>query len=101
VQTTHEAHHDLDDAMRALRRPATWPRERAQVAHWARRLLADGALLAVDVETTGLQGAYAVQITAVDRRGGAVFNEYVQPSYAPTAHRKPPWTCGGAPASSG
>lgn len=79
VQTSGEAHHDLDDAVRALRRPATWPRERAQVSHWARRLLAEDNLLAVDVETTGLQDAYAVQIAAVDRRGVVVFNEYVQP----------------------
>lgn len=79
VQTTHEAHHDLDDAVRALRRPASWPREREQVSHWARRLLADDSLLAVDVETTGLENAYAVQIAAVDHRGGVVFNEYVQP----------------------
>ncbi|MFG2425697.1 exonuclease domain-containing protein [Streptomyces sp. NPDC048448] len=62
VQATRETHHDLDDAVRALRRPA-----------------GDG-LLAVDVETTGLQDAYAVQIAAVDRRGGVAFNEYVQPN---------------------
>ncbi len=80
VQTSHEAHHDLDDAVRALRRPATWPRERAQVNDWARRLLADDSLLAVDVETTGLENAYAVQVAAVDRRGSVVFNEYVQPN---------------------
>jgi DNA polymerase-3 subunit epsilon len=80
VQTTREAHYDLDDAVRALRRPETWPRERAQVSHWARRLLADDSLLAVDVETTGLQDAYAVQIAAVDRHGTVVFNEYVQPN---------------------
>ncbi|GAA0667201.1 hypothetical protein GCM10009535_53810 [Streptomyces thermocarboxydovorans] len=68
VQTTHEAHQDLDDAVRALRRPASWPREREQVARWARRLLADDTLTAVDVETTGLDNAFAVQIAAVFRR---------------------------------
>jgi hypothetical protein len=41
VQTTHEAHRNLDDAVRALRRPSSWPREREQAARWARRLLAD------------------------------------------------------------
>ncbi|MGW7674632.1 3'-5' exonuclease, partial [Streptomyces sp. NPDC054775] len=65
MQNSGEAHHDLDDAVRALRRPASWPREREQVSRWARRLLADDSLLAVDVETTGLEGAYAVQIAAV------------------------------------
>ncbi|MEU3278852.1 3'-5' exonuclease [Streptomyces antibioticus] len=79
VQNSGEAHPDVDDAVRALRRPAFWPREREQVARWARRLLADDGLLAVDVETTGLVDAYAVQIAAVDRTGTLVFNEYVQP----------------------
>ncbi|MEU4893726.1 hypothetical protein AB0B12_12820 [Streptomyces sp. NPDC044780] len=57
VQTTHEAHRELTDAVRALRRPASWTREREQVAAWARRLLADDSLLAIDVETTGLENA--------------------------------------------
>lgn len=80
VQTTHEAHDDLDDAVRALRRPASWPREREQAARWARRLLADETLTAVDVETTGLDNAFAVQIAAVARDGTVVFNEYVRPN---------------------
>ncbi|MCY0932338.1 3'-5' exonuclease [Streptomyces sp. H27-H1] len=82
VQTTREAHRELADAVRALRRPTSWPREREQVARWARRLLADDSLLAVDVETTGLVNPYAVQIAAVDRDGTVVFNEYVQPNAA-------------------
>ncbi|MBD3008266.1 exonuclease domain-containing protein [Streptomyces sp. 5-10] len=67
-------------AVRALRRPASWPREREQVARWAGSLLADETLTAVDVETTGLENAYAVQIAAVDRHGGVIFNEYAQPN---------------------
>jgi hypothetical protein len=51
VQSTNEAHRHLDDAVRALRRPASWPREREQAARWARRLLADQTLTAVDVES--------------------------------------------------
>jgi DNA polymerase-3 subunit epsilon len=82
VQGSHEAHRDLDDAIRALRRPPSWTRERQQVAAWARRLLADETLLAIDVETTGLENAYAVQIAAVDRAGAVVFNEYVKPNAA-------------------
>ncbi|MCP9946025.1 3'-5' exonuclease [Streptomyces somaliensis] len=80
VQGSREAHRDLDDAIRALRRPSSWTREREQVTAWAHRLLADDSLLAVDVETTGLENAYAVQIAAVDRCGTVVFNEYVQPN---------------------
>ncbi|MFD4976268.1 exonuclease domain-containing protein [Streptomyces sp. NPDC058424] len=80
VQSTREAHHELADAVRALRRPASWPREREQVSHWARRLLADETLTALDVETTGLQNAFAVQIAAVGRDGSVLFNEYVQPN---------------------
>ncbi|AVI00240.1 3'-5' exonuclease (plasmid) [Streptomyces sp. WAC00288] len=82
VQGTREAHRDLDDAIRVLRRPPSWTREREQVAAWARRLLADKTLLAIDVETTGLENAYAVQIAAVDRAGAVVFNEYVRPNAA-------------------
>ncbi|MGA5578383.1 hypothetical protein ACPCK9_26610 [Streptomyces koyangensis] len=41
VQGSREAHRDLDDAIRSLRRPSSWTREREQVAAWARRLLAD------------------------------------------------------------
>jgi DNA polymerase-3 subunit epsilon len=82
VQGSREAHRDLDDAIRALRRPPSWTREREQVAAWARLLLADETLIAIDVETTGLENAYAVQIAAVDRAGTVVFNEYVQPNAA-------------------
>ncbi|GAA4635475.1 hypothetical protein GCM10023196_081110 [Actinoallomurus vinaceus] len=70
----------LAGAVRALRRPASRSREREQVPRWARRLLTDDLVLVVDVETTGLENAYAVQIAAVDRRGALVFNEYVQPN---------------------
>ncbi|MFH8257812.1 3'-5' exonuclease [Streptomyces roseolus] len=79
VQGTREAHRDLDDAIRPLRRPSSWTREREQAASWARRLLADETLLAVNVETTGLENAYTVQISAVDRAGTMIINEYVHP----------------------
>ncbi|MGW1625665.1 3'-5' exonuclease [Streptomyces sp. NPDC002172] len=79
VGATAERHGTLDDAVRALRRPASWPRERSQVQDWARRVLADESLLSVDVETTGLGDAWAVQIAATDRTGTVVFNEYVNP----------------------
>ncbi|MFE2471199.1 3'-5' exonuclease [Streptomyces mirabilis] len=80
VQATHEAHRTLDDAVRAMRRPAAWPQERDQAARWAAGLLSGDSLLIVDVETTGLDSPYAVQIAAVDRTGNVVFNEYLRPN---------------------
>ncbi|MEV7004571.1 3'-5' exonuclease [Streptomyces sp. NPDC093982] len=80
VLATQEEHACFDDAIRSMRRPSSWARERNQATHWARHLLADGSLLVVDVKTTGLENGYAVQIAAVDRRGNLVFNEYVQPN---------------------
>jgi len=77
--SSQERHRQLDDAVRALRRPSSWPHERAQVSNWARRLLADESLAAVDIETTGLGKAWAVQIAAVARDGTVLFNEYVNP----------------------
>ncbi|MEU9056440.1 3'-5' exonuclease [Streptomyces sp. NPDC048384] len=79
VQSTRETYRSLDDVVRALRRPTSWSREREQVSRWARRLLSDETLIALDVETTGLQNAFAVQIAVVGRDGSALFNEYVQP----------------------
>lgn len=79
VQATHETHQSLDDAVRALRRPASWPGERERVARWAAGLLADEAVLFLDVETTGLENAYAVQIAVVDRTGEVLFDEYLSP----------------------
>ncbi|MFJ6669448.1 3'-5' exonuclease [Streptomyces sp. NPDC091383] len=76
---SHERHDVLDDAVRALRRPRSWPRERAQVSDWARRLLADESLTAVDVETTGLNEPWAVQIAATDKSGTVLFDSYVNP----------------------
>ncbi|OKI50332.1 3'-5' exonuclease [Streptomyces sp. MJM1172] len=77
--STTEKHQHLDDAVRALRRPSSWPSERAQVSNWARRLLGDRSLVAVDIETTGLGEAWAVQIAATDRSGRVIFNELVNP----------------------
>ncbi|MET7458454.1 3'-5' exonuclease [Streptomyces sp. NPDC005574] len=79
VQSTREAQHCLDDAVRALRRPASWPREREEASRWARRLLSDKTLTALDVETTGLQNAFAVQIAVVGRDGSVLLDAYVQP----------------------
>lgn len=79
VLSTHESFETVADAVRALRRPSSWPRERREASRWARTLLADETLTVVDVETTGLDQAWAVQIAAVDRDGVVIFSEYVDP----------------------
>jgi DNA polymerase-3 subunit epsilon len=79
TQGRGEVHARLDDVVRALRRPASWPRECGEVSRWAQRLLADETLLAVDVESTGLSEAYAVQIAATARDGSVLFDRLVRP----------------------
>ncbi|MET7759525.1 3'-5' exonuclease [Streptomyces sp. NPDC005389] len=100
---SHERHDVLDDAVRALRRPRSWPRERAQVSDWARRLLADESLTAIDVETTGLNEPWAVQISATDRNGVVLFDAYLDPRAeiepgAVAVHKITPEKVAGAPA---
>ncbi len=79
VQSLNERHPSLDDAIRALRRPATWVAERERVRRWARGTLRDPHLLVLDVQTTGLHPAWAVQIGVTDRDGNTLFNELVNP----------------------
>ncbi|MEU2718808.1 3'-5' exonuclease [Streptomyces sp. NPDC007205] len=82
VLATREEHDSLDDAIRAMRRPPSWRRERERVSRWARHLLADDSLLAVDLETTGLDNAYMVQIAVMDRDESVLLDEYVRPRAA-------------------
>ncbi|WP_129312401.1 3'-5' exonuclease [Streptomyces sp. L2] len=80
VLATREGHASLDDAVRALRRPASWPREREEVARWARRLSEDDSLLAVDLRTEEPGNARMVRIAVVAAKDGTVvFDEHVQP----------------------
>ncbi|MEV6383163.1 3'-5' exonuclease [Streptomyces sp. NPDC051773] len=79
VQSTRERHTHLDDAVRALRRPATWPSERERVRQWVNALLADPRLLVLDVQTTSLATAWAVQIGMTDRHGNTLFDEIINP----------------------
>ncbi|MCX5345810.1 hypothetical protein [Streptomyces atratus] len=55
------------------------------MAHWARGALNDPALLLIDVQTTGLGRAWAVQIAAMDRTGRTLLNELLNPSH-PITH---------------
>lgn len=79
VQSTRERHHCLDDAVRALRRPQTWLEERERVRRWARTCLNDPQLLVLDVQTTGLGDAWAVQIGLTDRGGTTLVDEVINP----------------------
>ncbi|MFJ7258325.1 3'-5' exonuclease [Streptomyces sp. NPDC098085] len=79
VQSLNERYLSLDDAVRALRRPASWAADRERVRRWARGILRDPHLLALDVQTTGLHTAWAVQIGVIDRDGNTLFDELVNP----------------------
>ncbi|KPI09990.1 hypothetical protein OV450_8532, partial [Actinobacteria bacterium OV450] len=78
-QTTGESYLRLEDAVRALRRPSSWPREREHASRWARRLLRNRSLTALGVETTSLHNASAVQITAMAPDGTVLFSAYLSP----------------------
>ncbi|MFE2159885.1 exonuclease domain-containing protein [Streptomyces lydicus] len=86
VQSAAGQCRSLDDAVRMLRRPSSWLRQRQQVARWARAVLADPALLVIDVQTAGLGAhAWAVQIAAQDGRGRTLVNELLDPRVPITA----------------
>ncbi|MEU9546208.1 3'-5' exonuclease [Streptomyces mirabilis] len=79
VQSLREQHRDLDDAIRALRRPATWRADQARVRRWAHGILSDPRLVVLDVQTTTLTDPWAVQIGLTDRHGVLLFNEHLNP----------------------
>ncbi|MFA7764912.1 hypothetical protein [Streptomyces sp. NRRL S-448] len=79
VQSLNECHLSLDDAVRALRRLATWAADRERVRRWATGNLRDPHLLALDVQTIGLHTAWAVQIALTDRDGNILFDELANP----------------------
>lgn len=85
VQSLGERHLDLDDAIRALRRPASWPAAQAQARRWARAMLKDPRLVVLDIQTTGLDDAWAVQIGLTDRSGNVLLDELVNPMADVTA----------------
>ncbi|MFJ2627669.1 exonuclease domain-containing protein [Streptomyces sp. NPDC087532] len=86
AQSAAEQYVSLDDAVRVLRRPPSWHQERVLAARWARGVLADPALLVIDVQTAGLGAqAWAVQIAAMDGTGRVVVNELLNPNEPITA----------------
>ncbi|GAA4339778.1 hypothetical protein GCM10023086_75020 [Streptomyces venetus] len=79
VQSLREQHPRLDDAIRAMRRPASWRAEHERVRRWARSILTDPHLVVLDVQTTTLTDPWAVQISLTDRHGNVLFNEHLNP----------------------
>ncbi|MGA4953724.1 exonuclease domain-containing protein [Streptomyces lydicamycinicus] len=84
LQGTRERHQRLDDAIRALRRPPSWARDCELARRWARTLLDDPQLLILDIQTTDLHDARAVQIGVIDRAERIIVNELINPQ-APIA----------------
>lgn len=84
VQSTRERHLRLDDAVRALRRPPSWPSQRDTARQWASRLLRDPQLLVLNLQTTGLNRSWAVQIGLTDRYGTPLLNQLINPRAAIT-----------------
>ncbi|WP_369198722.1 3'-5' exonuclease [Streptomyces djakartensis] len=79
VQTLREQHLRLDDAVRAMRRPASWQAKHERVRRWAREMLTEPSLVVLDVQTTGLDDPWALQVGLTDRHGNVLFNEHVNP----------------------
>ncbi|MER6442190.1 3'-5' exonuclease [Streptomyces sp. NPDC001185] len=79
VQSLREQHRDLDDAIRALRRPATWQVDQARARRWARDILDDPHMIVLDTQTTSLSDPWAVQIALTDHCGRVLFNEHLNP----------------------
>ncbi|MCL7430358.1 3'-5' exonuclease [Streptomyces sp. YS415] len=105
VQSLREQHLRLDDAIRALHRPVSWPIEQERVRRWARGILSDPELVVLDVQTTAPHNPWAVQIAMTDRFGDVLFNEHLNPfaAIAPTAtalHGITPGQAAAAPAFS-
>ncbi|MFD4136562.1 exonuclease domain-containing protein [Streptomyces goshikiensis] len=80
IQRTRELHTDFANAVRALRRPPSWPRARAQAVHWARQTLGNADLRIINIQTTGLHDPRALQIAVADRTG-ILFNELINPDH--------------------
>ncbi|MET9759933.1 3'-5' exonuclease [Streptomyces sp. NPDC006372] len=85
VQRAQERHTSFSDAVRSLRRPDDWQRHCDRVIAWARAALADPHLLVIDVQTTGLDAPYALQIAATDRHGRQVLDHTLNPQSVITA----------------
>ncbi len=80
VQASREVHPDFANAIRALRRPPTWPRVRAHAVEWARLTLGNPDLRVINIQTTGLHDPRALQI-AVSSANSIVFNELINPNH--------------------
>ncbi|MEW2161155.1 3'-5' exonuclease [Streptomyces sp. NPDC007189] len=79
MQSLREEHFRLDDAIRAMRRPASWRARHERVRQWAHGILTDPRLVVLDVQTTALTDPWAVQIGLTDRHGNVLFDEHLNP----------------------
>ncbi|WP_327389041.1 3'-5' exonuclease [Streptomyces sp. NBC_01207] len=78
LQHAREHHDSLDDAVRALRRPPTWPHARARATSWAHRALNTPGTCVINIQTTGLRDPRAVQI-AVATPDGILVDTLINP----------------------
>ncbi|MFF3699055.1 3'-5' exonuclease [Streptomyces sp. NPDC002221] len=85
VQSTSERYAGIEDAVRAMRRPPSWHRDRDSARRWARAALDDPALRLLDIQTTGLSPAWAVQIAVLDAAGHTLVDEILDPDAEITA----------------
>ncbi|MFD5513322.1 exonuclease domain-containing protein [Streptomyces sp. NPDC127051] len=80
VQATRELHSSFDNAIRALRRPPTWPRDRAHAVEWAHHTLGNPNLRIINIQTTGLHNPRALQI-AISSSTRILFNQLINPQH--------------------
>ncbi|MEU9271500.1 3'-5' exonuclease [Streptomyces sp. NPDC048251] len=78
VQSTGESFRILDDAVRALRRPASWSEDRAQSVRWAANMLADNSLVVISMKTTDFKAALKMQIAAATASGTILLDEDIR-----------------------
>lgn len=83
ILTTQEEHTTLENAVRALRRPPSWPQERTRITNWARDLLADDSLLIIDMEPTRPDITRALRVAAIDIYGASVLDGHLGPEFLP------------------
>ncbi|WP_185932628.1 hypothetical protein [Streptomyces sp. WAC 01325] len=75
MQSLREQHRHPGDAVRALRRPASWRADRKRVRRWVRSILTDPRLVVLGVQTTSLSDPWVVQGGLTGRHGNVLCDE--------------------------